>query len=566
MHYDHARLTRFERFLSFFTRVAPGEGRTAFLFFLHGFLLLASYQVVKALREAFMLTKFSAEVRAYAVAAMALVLMLVVPLYGRLRHHLDGAHLLRAVTIFFVASLPLFALLAHYQVPIAFEFFIWVGIYGVMVVSQMWAFAADSFNVRSGQRLFVVIMLGANLGALAGSKLTQVAAEALTPMGLMILATCTLGATLFLAAPERAAIPPGSRAIEIDRSHPVPQVLGGIGLVFRDRYLLLMALFVVLLNCINSTGEFILADFAKADAQAQVIGSGGKLELGSVITAFYGHFNFWVTLISLVIQMFLVSRIYHLVGVRGALMFQPVIVALGYGLLVLGPLFGGFIPFFYLIRRIKVAENGVDYSLMNTTRQALFLPVDRESKYDGKTAIDTFFWRFGDLIQAVGIFIGLNLLGWAAHDFAILNFVLSLAWIALAWVVGNNYGRKERENVEHVAPKAVEPIPDLLYSPGQSFLHPVAPTAFYDAEPGDVLVLHARRENGHRLPHWIRFNVRLQAFVGKAPLHVDEELRITVVASDLEGLEARTTFVARCVTQKVVAPAEAGGSAARAQP
>ena len=48
------------------TPVAPGEGRTAFLFFLHGFLLLFSYQVVKALREAFMLTKFSAEVRAYA--------------------------------------------------------------------------------------------------------------------------------------------------------------------------------------------------------------------------------------------------------------------------------------------------------------------------------------------------------------------------------------------------------------------------------------------------------------------------------------------------------------------
>ena len=64
---------------------------------------------------------------------------------------------------------------------------------------------------------------------------------------------------------------------------------------------------------------------------------------------------------------------------------------------------GGFIPFFYLVRRIKFAENSIDYSLMNTTRQALFLPVDRDSKYDGKTAIDTFFCRFGDLIQAVGV-------------------------------------------------------------------------------------------------------------------------------------------------------------------
>jgi ATP:ADP antiporter, AAA family len=552
MHSDHARLSRFERLLSLVTRVAPGEGRTAFLFFLHGFLLLASYQEVKALREAFMLTKFSAETRAYAVAMMAAVLMLVVPLYGRLRHHLDGARLLRAVTIFFVATLPLFAVLAHYQVPIAFAFFIWVGIYGVMVVSQMWAFAADSFNVRSGQRLFVVIMLGANLGALAGSKFTQLAVTALTPMGLMILATFTLGATLFLANPERAAIPDGSRVIEIDRSRPVPQLLGGIGLVLRDRYLLHMALFVVLLNWINTTGEFILADYVKADAVAQVADSGGTLDLGTLITEFYGNFNFWVTLISLFIQLFLVSRVYHLVGVRGALLVQPVIVALGYGLLVFGPLLGGFIPFFYLVRRIKFAENGLDYSLMNTTRQALFLPVDRDSKYDGKTAIDTFFCRFGDLIQAVGVYIGLNMLMWQAYNFAWLNLVLALGWIALAAVMGRDYALKSRQNLVTIPPEAVEPIPDLLYAPGETFLHPVAPTAFYDAEPGDVLALHARREDGHRLPHWIRFNVRLQAFVGKVPMKVDiAEMRIIVVASNLDGLEARSTFVARLRTSQL---------------
>jgi ATP:ADP antiporter, AAA family len=544
---DHARLTPFERLLSLLTPIAPGEGRTAFLFFLHGFLLLSSYQVVKALREAFILTKFSAEARAYAVAAMALVLMIVVPLYGRLRHHLDGAHLLRAVTIFFLVTLPLFALLAHYQVPIAFPFFIWVGIYGLMVVSQMWAFAADSFNVRSGQRLFVVIMLGANLGALAGSKLTQLAVEALSPMGLMVLATGTLGATLFLARPERAAIPEGSRATEILRPPAPPNLLGGIGLVLRDRYLLHMALFVVLLNWINTTGEFILADYVKADAVAQVTASGGALDLGTLITEFYGQFNFWVTLISLLIQMFLVSRIYHLVGVRGALLVQPVIVALGYGVLVLGPMFGA-IPFFYLVRRIKFAENGVDYSLMNTTRQALFLPVDRDSKYDGKTAIDTFYWRFGDLIQGVGVFIGLNILGWLVQDFALLNFVLALGWIALAVVMGRDYSRKTDAADVHVAPKAVEPIPDLLYSPGESFIHPVSAEAFYDPEPGDVLVLHARCENGRHLPHWMHFNLRLRAFVGKVPLEVETtELRITVIATNLEGLKAESSFVARCV-------------------
>jgi AAA family ATP:ADP antiporter len=187
---------------------------------------------------------------------------------------------------------------------------------------------------------------------------------------------------------------------------------------------------------------------------------------------------------------------------------------------------------------------------MNTTRQALYLPVDRDSKYDGKTAIDTFFWRFGDLIQAVGVFVGLHILAWQSHDFVVITFVLSLAWIALAAMMGRDYSRKSRDTMVQVAPQAVEPIPDLLYAPGESFLHPVSPTAFYDAEPGDVLVLHARCDNGHRLPHWMRFNVRLQAFVGKVPLNVEiSELRITVIASNLDGLEARSTFVAKRVTR-----------------
>lgn len=539
-------LNQFERLLSLVTRIRPGEGRAAFLFFMHGFLLLSSYQVVKALREAFMLTKFSAESRSYAVALVALVLMLVVPLYGWVRRHLDGARLLRAVTLFFVLTMPLFALLAHNGISIAFAFFIWVSIYGVMVVSQMWAFAADSFNVKSGQRLFVVIMLGANLGALAGSKVAQLAAAALSPVGLMVLAAGILASTLFLAGPERSAVPEGSRAVSVEHSRPVPRLLGGIGLVLRDRYLLLIALLVVLLNWINSTGEFILADFIKAEAEARVAASAGALDLGTLITAFYGQFQFWVTLISLCIQLFLVSRIFRVVGVRGALLIHPIIVAIGYGVLALGPLLGGFVPIFTLVRWIKIAENSVDYSLMNTTRQALFLPVDRDAKYDGKTAIDTFFWRFGDLIQAVAVYVGLNHLHWSASQFAVLNLLLALAWIALALAIGRGFSQKALENVMNVAPEPGDPIPDLLYAPGQSFLHPVAPTAFRDADPGDVLTLRACCDDNAPLPRWLRFDDRQQAFVGSVPAHLEiTELRVVVIASDVDGFEARSTFCVR---------------------
>jgi hypothetical protein len=76
---DRSDLSPIERTLALFTRIRPGEGRTLLLFFTSAFLFLFSYYILKALREAFLLSEFSAEVRAYALAAIALLAITVDP-------------------------------------------------------------------------------------------------------------------------------------------------------------------------------------------------------------------------------------------------------------------------------------------------------------------------------------------------------------------------------------------------------------------------------------------------------------------------------------------------------
>lgn len=539
---DHGRLSPAERVFTVFTRVRPGEGRSLLLFFAHAFLLLFSYYIAKALREAFLLSQFTAEVRAYAVAVIALLLMIIVPAYSIVRRRLDGAGLLRAVIIFFAANMLVFAALARSGTRFGFAFFVWVSIYGVMVPAQFWAFATDAFNLKSGQRLFPLIMVGGNLGALAGAKSAHLAVAALTPEGLMLVATAALLLTVGISARAAAAIPEGSRASSREREREPLNLLGGIGLALRDRYLSLIALLVVLLNWINSTGEFILADIVRANAGAQAAASGGALETRALITAFYGDFQFWFTLAGVLIQLFLVSRIYRWVGLPGALLVLPVVAALGYGLIA-------FIPIFSLIRLVKIAENSIDYSLMNTTRQALFLPVTRDAKYEGKTAIDTFFWRFGDLVQAGVVYAGLHWLHWSASQFAMLNLALALVWLALAVAIGREFVRMARENVTNLAPEAARPIGDLLYEPGQPFQHVVAGDCFRDDDPGDVLRLQARLADGRPLPRWMRFDMRHRTFTGVVPSEVSEELTVMVVASDVDGMEASSCFRLRRVTR-----------------
>ena len=127
-----------------------------------------------------------------------------------------------------------------------------------------------------------------------------------------------------------------------------------------------------------------------------------------------------------------------------------------------------FVPIFSIIRLVKIGENSVNYSLMNTTRHALFLPVDRDAKYEGKTAIDTFFWRFGDLIQAGVVFAGLHWLDWTAAEFALLNFALALVWIGLAFAIGREFRALAQRNSFNVPPEVGQPIPDLLYAAGST--------------------------------------------------------------------------------------------------
>ena len=85
-------------------------------------------------------------------------------------------------------------------------------------------------------------------------------------------------------------------------------------------------------------------------------------------------------------------------------------------------------PSLGLVRWGKTLENATDYSIQNTLRQALFLPTSREAKYKAKAAIDTFFMRFGDVLQAGVLRLGAQF-HMAFASFAWLNVGLTLVWL-----------------------------------------------------------------------------------------------------------------------------------------
>jgi ATP:ADP antiporter, AAA family len=130
-----------------------------------------------------------------------------------------------------------------------------------------------------------------------------------------------------------------------------------------------------------------------------------------------------VNLAGFLLQMFVVSRVIKFLGMGKALFIHPVVALSGYLLMLRAPTIT-------TMAYLKVADNSLDYSLGNTTKQALWLPTSREAKYKAKQAVDSFFMRAGDVVQAGIVFAG-ERLAFTVPAFASLNVVLAGAWLGV---------------------------------------------------------------------------------------------------------------------------------------
>jgi AAA family ATP:ADP antiporter len=418
-----------DRALRVFGDVRAGEGRDVLLLVSNVFLLLSGYYILKVVREPLILATGGAELKSYAAAAQAVALMAVVPAYSRLASRVDRLRLTVWVLSANLACVLAFIVGGAMKVPyLGFAFYVWLGIFVSMTVAQFWSFANDLYSKEDGERLFPLIGIGSTAGAPVGAWLAaQLFGTGSSPFLLMGIAAVVILAHLALYLPF-------SRG----RAARTGQAGGGLGqsdgfaLVLKKPYLRNMMVLLVMLNLVNTVGEYVLSRTVLAVAeQREALHLIADKE--SFIGSAYGRFNVLVSLVSLVLQSLVASRLVKRFGLAGVLFPLPFIALGGYGLIAAG---GAVMVVAYT----KLAENSTDYSLMNTAKQMLWLPTSREEKYKAKQAIDTFFVRFGDLCAAGLVFVG-TMVGLSIRGFAAINILLVLVWLVIAWRLLGRYQR-----------------------------------------------------------------------------------------------------------------------------
>jgi ATP:ADP antiporter, AAA family len=437
------------RWLRAVAEVRPGETGMALTLALTVFLLLTAYYLLKVAREPLILLGGGAEVKAYAAAGQALLLVGVLKGYEAVASRMGRMALLAVVLTFFAANLVVFSMLLRSGLRVGIPFYLWVGIFSVTVLAAFWGFANDVYRPEQGKRLFAILGAGSSLGAVAGAALGRGLARMIGPGDLMLAAAGLLLVCLGLFAWVHRRLPSASAAsVEAASDGPLGRQ-SGLELILQDRYLLLIGVLALLRNWVNSTGEYVLDRTLVASAPQMAAAAG--ISVTRVIAEFKAEYFGAVNVLGVLCQLFVASRIIRHLGVGRALVVLPVVA-------LVGNVCMAWLPVLTLIRGAKIAENSVDYSLQNTAGNALYLVTSREAKYKAKAFIDAFLMRAGDAFAAGAIWAGHHA-RWSTQVFARVDVVLCLVWIGVAFAIHRRHVALSASGATRASPPVAIPRP-----------------------------------------------------------------------------------------------------------
>jgi ATP:ADP antiporter, AAA family len=414
------------------------------------FLLLSSYYVIRPLRDEFGV-RGSEGALSWLFVGTLLGTAALNPVFSTLVTRLTRKVFVPVVYRFLLGTLVVFwALLtfspATWRLPVAQAFFIWASVFNLFAVSVFWGFLADLFRPEQGKRLFGFVAVGGTLGAVAGAALTASLAGPLGPTNLILVAALLLEGAVFCVRglvrhfrvddTSREGVEPGA---EPEGVPPGTGALAGLATVSRSPYLLGISLFLLFFTVSSTFLYFEQARIVKAafsDPAAR--------------TAFFAKIDLWVNLLAAFTQLFLSGRVVRALGVGGTLVALPVLTLVAFAALAASPTTG-------VLFLVMVTRRAGNFALFRPAREVLFTVLPREEKYAAKSFVDTFVYRFGDVVGAFAD-RGLRAVGAMGATLAGLFLPLAVAWALLSAWLGRRQSRLAAARAHGATPAAAAAI------------------------------------------------------------------------------------------------------------
>jgi ATP:ADP antiporter, AAA family len=432
----------FARLLRAVAAIEPYELKAVILSMLYFFFLFGSYSVVKPVRDA-MGTVYGMDRIQELFTATFVASFLFAPLYAGLAARIKLSMFLPWVYGFVALTILVFYALftgGRYQERwIAAAFYVWVSTFNMLIISVFWTFMADIFSRSQAKRLFGFIAAGGTVGGIVGPALATFLAKRIGNNDLMLISAAGFIATAvlvrLLAQEKRKLLAAGGEGQRTSLDHRLGgNPLDGFRLLLRSRYLLLLALFLLLMTWISTIvyfqlGELITKAFSSREARTQA----------------YAMIDLSVNSIAVLIQLFGTGRIIARFGVKFGLLLNPFIMVFAF-------LAIAFSPALLILGALQIVRRVAEYAVAKPTREMLFTVVDQQSRYKAKNVIDTVIYRFGDVSSA---WLSSLILPFGVTGLAIFGVLVSVIWFPVGYLLGKRY--ETQRNAEQRRPATVSP-------------------------------------------------------------------------------------------------------------
>ena len=414
----------FLRALKHIAGVEPDEAKAVIVAFFYFFFLMASYFILRPLRDT-MGTVYGVEHLQELFTGTFVLSFLVAPLFAGLASRIKLATFLPWVYGFIALTLVVFYFLFQQAANdrwVAAAFYVWVSSFNLLTISVFWSLMANIFSSGQAKRLYGVIAAGGTVGTISAPAFIALFVHSVGTNTLLLISAAGFLATAALVRvleTEKQKLAVRTDAQKTSLDHRLGGgAFDGFLLLFKSKYLLMIALFLLLMTTISTVIYFQLADaiskeFASRAARTQA----------------YATIDLATNSIAVLVQLFGTGRFLQRFGVTTGLLLNPIIMVFAFLAVV-------FSPVLIVLGSIQVIRRFCEYAIAKPSRDMLFTVVDQQSKYKAKNVIDTVVYRFGDLTSA---WLSAAVLPFGIAGLAVAGMILAAAWFPIAYLLGKRY-------------------------------------------------------------------------------------------------------------------------------
>ncbi|GJM32617.1 MAG: hypothetical protein DHS20C18_16180 [Saprospiraceae bacterium] len=413
--------------------VREGELLRALLMQANIFLLISTLLMVKPTANALFLDKIGVEGLPIAFVLVAVFAAFISIVYSRALNKSSLNQIIKKTLLSSVSALIVFAFLLKLNFLegwVLYFFYIWVSLFAVLSASQFWILANLVFNAREAKRLFSFIGAGAIAGGIFGGYLTTLLAPLIGSENLLFVCAAFLGLCLPINRSiwKRGQLAESAhfkreKRMKIPTRHPFK-------LIRQSEHLSYLASIIGISVIVAK-----LVDYQFSAMAAEAIPDPDEL------AAFFGFWFSNFNVASLLIQLFLTSRLVGVLGVGTALFFLPAGILLGASILF-------FVPELWAAVFIKLIDGSLKQSINKAGIELIALPIPVEIKNQTKTYIDVFVDSVATGVSGLILIFFVSGLNLSTAAISIIIVLLVALWIYFVVRIRDAYLKSFKNKVE----------------------------------------------------------------------------------------------------------------------